>query len=258
MIRLSTGYICRGTAKSGFFLLCLIALLFAAVPSFSDSPLPGSPTTMGPFVTSFSPPGGPKPGSVSSLPAFTSLLGAPQASLPGAVLNEEQTAHFEKSVRWMKYSTIALGVNTGALLLSFIAPTAGGIVGILSLGAWSITTGYMAFGYRDLMAALDAAGSDAPSPKKAGYASIGAAAFAMGAITAIWYNNIWFGLIMLIAMVVTQIVGTAFGAMVPLLLRTLRLDPALGSSIFVTTAADVGGFFVFLGLATLLMRYLLV
>ena len=78
----------------------------------------------------------------------------------------------------------------------------------------------------------------------------------MGAITAIWYNNIWFGLIMLTAMVITQIVGTAFGAMVPLLLRTLRLDPALGSSIFVTTAADVGGFFVFLGLASLLMRHL--
>jgi hypothetical protein len=175
MIRISTGYICRGAAKSGFFLPCLFALFFAAVPSFSDSPLPGSPTATGPFVASFSLPGGPKPGRVSS----------PQASLPGAVLNEEQTAHFEKSVMWMKYSTIALGVNTGALLLSFIAPTAGGIVGILSLGAWSITTGYMAFGYRDLMAALDAAGSDAPSPKKAGYASSGAAAFAMGAISAI-------------------------------------------------------------------------
>ena len=175
MTRLSTGYICRGTAKSGFFLLCLLALFFAAVPSFSDSPPPGSPTTMGSLVTSFSLPGGPKPGSVS----------APQASLLGAALNEEQTAHFEKSVKWMKYSIIALGVNTGALLLSFIAPTAGGIVGILSLGAWSITTGYMAFGYRDLMTALDAAGSDAPSPKIPGYASIGAAAFAMGAITAI-------------------------------------------------------------------------
>ena len=79
----------------------------------------------------------------------------------------------------------------------------------------------------------------------------------MGAVTSIWYGNIWFGFIMLVAMVITQIIGTAFGAMVPLLLRTLRLDPALGSSIFVTTAADVGGFFVFLGLASLLMRHLI-
>ena len=185
MTRLSTAYVCRGTAKGGVLLLCLLPVLLAGVPSFGDSSLPGSPTAMTPFFTSFSLLDGSKPASVSTLPAFNILFGAPQTTSLGASLNEEQTAHFEKSVRWMKYSTIALGVNTGALLLSFIAPTTGGIVGILSLGAWSITTGYMAFGYRDLMAALDAAGSDAPSPKKAGYASIGAAAFAMGAISAI-------------------------------------------------------------------------
>lgn len=78
----------------------------------------------------------------------------------------------------------------------------------------------------------------------------------MGAVTAIWYGSVWFGLVMLLAMIITQVVGTAFGAMVPLLLRMFRLDPALGSSIFVTTATDVGGFFVFLGLASLLINRL--
>jgi hypothetical protein len=108
-----------------------------------------------------------------------------QASSLGAELNSAQTDHFAKAVRWMKYSIIALGVNTGALVLSFIDPFAGAIAGIISLGAWSITTGFMAWSYRDLIGSLESEGSDAPKPDMAFYTSIGAAAFAMGALTAI-------------------------------------------------------------------------
>ena len=78
----------------------------------------------------------------------------------------------------------------------------------------------------------------------------------MGTVTGLLYGNFWFGFVMFAAMLITLVIGTAFGAVVPLALRTFRLDPALGSSIFVTTAADVGGFFAFLGLATLLMKYI--
>ena len=48
-----------------------------------------------------------------------------------------------------------------------------------------------------------------------------------------------------------------FGALVLITLRKLKLDPALGSSIFVTKATDVGGFLTFLGLSTLLLHRLL-
>ena len=78
----------------------------------------------------------------------------------------------------------------------------------------------------------------------------------MGALAGVWFKNFWVGLIMFASMIINLIIAGLFGALVPLVLRTLRLDPALGSSIFVTTATDVGGFFVFLGLATLLMGHL--
>ncbi len=78
----------------------------------------------------------------------------------------------------------------------------------------------------------------------------------MGTLAGLWFKNVWVGLIMFTAMMINLVIAGLFGALVPLVLKTLRLDPALGSSIFVTTATDVGGFFVFLGLATLLMRHL--
>jgi len=46
------------------------------------------------------------------------------------------------------------------------------------------------------------------------------------------------------------------GAAVPLLLQAVRLDPALGAGVIVTTFTDVFGFFSFLGLATLFARQL--
>jgi magnesium transporter len=41
------------------------------------------------------------------------------------------------------------------------------------------------------------------------------------------------------------------GVLIPFALRALRIDPALASSIFLTTVTDVAGFFFFLGLAAL-------
>jgi magnesium transporter len=54
-------------------------------------------------------------------------------------------------------------------------------------------------------------------------------------------------------MVVAAIVGT----LVPVALRAFRIDPAIASSVIVTTFTDVCGFFSFLGLATLLLRFLM-
>ncbi|MFI3284385.1 MAG: magnesium transporter [Erysipelotrichaceae bacterium] len=53
------------------------------------------------------------------------------------------------------------------------------------------------------------------------------------------------------------IIATCFGYMVPMILTKLKIDPALASSVFVTTATDAFGFFVFLGLATLFLPYLI-
>ena len=85
--------------------------------------------------------------------------------------------------------------------------------------------------------------------------------FLVGAVMAIiayvWYKNLWLSGIIWAAMTLNLVIAGLFGSMVPIFLRKMKLDPALGSSIFVTTATDVGGFFIFLGLATVFLHRLL-
>jgi magnesium transporter len=78
----------------------------------------------------------------------------------------------------------------------------------------------------------------------------------MGCVSFLWFKNIWLSLILWMSMTVNLVIAGVFGSMVPLILRKCKLDPALGSSIFVTTATDVFGFFIFLGLSTLLLAKL--
>jgi magnesium transporter len=70
------------------------------------------------------------------------------------------------------------------------------------------------------------------------------------------YGNAFLGIIILIAMIGNLVVAGIFGFVVPVLLKKLGADPAVASSIFVTTATDVLGFFIFLGLAQLLLPLL--
>lgn len=64
------------------------------------------------------------------------------------------------------------------------------------------------------------------------------------------------GLILCAAMIINMFVAATAGTLVPLGLRAANVDPALASSVFITTLTDVFGFFSFLGLATLFLRYL--
>jgi len=61
--------------------------------------------------------------------------------------------------------------------------------------------------------------------------------------------------VMLLSMMLTSIVGAIAGAGVPYLLKTLNRDPAVGSGVLVTVITDIFGFFSFLGLATLGMKF---
>lgn len=79
----------------------------------------------------------------------------------------------------------------------------------------------------------------------------------MGGIAYAWHRNPWLSLILWMAMTANLVLAGLFGSLVPITLRKLKLDPALGSSIFVTMATDVGGFLTFLGLSTLLLHHLL-
>jgi magnesium transporter len=64
------------------------------------------------------------------------------------------------------------------------------------------------------------------------------------------------GAVLGMAMVVNLFVAATAGTLIPLGLRAANVDPALASSIFITTMTDVFGFFAYLGLATLFAQYL--
>ena len=67
------------------------------------------------------------------------------------------------------------------------------------------------------------------------------------------YENIYLGLVMTGAMILNLLLSAVMGVMIPLLLSKFGRDPAVGSSILITAMTDSGGFFIFLGLATLVL-----
>lgn len=69
-------------------------------------------------------------------------------------------------------------------------------------------------------------------------------------------GNPTLGLVLGLAMIINMFVAAAAGTLVPLGLRAANIDPALASSVFITTFTDMFGFFSFLGLATIFARYL--
>jgi magnesium transporter len=74
-------------------------------------------------------------------------------------------------------------------------------------------------------------------------------------IVGIWTGEWVMAGILFGAMIFNLVIAGVAGGVVPLVLKKLDFDPAISSSIFVTTFTDVGGFFSFLGLATLALRY---
>jgi magnesium transporter len=78
-----------------------------------------------------------------------------------------------------------------------------------------------------------------------------------GVVGLAWVGSPILALVLACAMFGNMLVAGMVGAGVPLLLRTLRQDPAVSSAVVVTTATDVAGFFLFLGLASLLIEQLI-
>ena len=73
----------------------------------------------------------------------------------------------------------------------------------------------------------------------------------LGAVAYFWFGQSQLGVVIAIAMVVNMLVAGISGILIPLALDKLDIDPAIASSVFVTTVTDVVGFFAFLGLAAL-------
>ena len=80
-------------------------------------------------------------------------------------------------------------------------------------------------------------------------------ALAMGVVAALWFPSLGMklGLVIAAAMMINLLVAGMAGAMIPLTLQRLKIDPALASGTILTTVTDVVGFFAFLGLANVFL-----
>jgi len=99
---------------------------------------------------------------------------------------------------------------------------------------------------------------------KTGWSFVGREAFAgllngllngviVALVATIFNQSPMLGLVLAIAMIVNLVIAGFFGAVIPLIMKSLGKDPAASATIFITTCTDVGGFFVFLGLAKMIL-----
>ncbi len=70
-----------------------------------------------------------------------------------------------------------------------------------------------------------------------------------GVVTWLWFGSIQIAVIIGLAMVANLVIAGLAGSTIPIFLERIGVDPAIASSVFLTTVTDVVGFFAFLGLA---------
>jgi magnesium transporter len=75
-------------------------------------------------------------------------------------------------------------------------------------------------------------------------------------VVTIFFKNLWLGIVLALAMVINMIVAALAGTLIPVALKKMKIDPAVASTVFVTTFTDIGGSLSFLGIASLLMNLL--
>ena len=79
-------------------------------------------------------------------------------------------------------------------------------------------------------------------------------AILMGAIAYFWFHDDRLGIVIAAAMIVNLLAAALAGIFIPIALNRWKFDPAVSSTVFVTTVTDVVGFFSFLGLASIWLR----
>jgi len=75
-------------------------------------------------------------------------------------------------------------------------------------------------------------------------------AIIVGVVAWFWFHTFMLGVVIALSMVTNLFMAGFFGAIIPLFLKKMDIDPAIGSTVVLTTVTDVVGFFSFLGLAT--------
>ena len=78
-------------------------------------------------------------------------------------------------------------------------------------------------------------------------------AVVVAAVAAAWFSDLWLGVVIGFAIVINLFIAAFSGAIIPLILRRMNIDPALAGGVVLTTVTDVVGFIAFLGLATVFL-----
>ena len=78
-------------------------------------------------------------------------------------------------------------------------------------------------------------------------------AITAGVISWFWFGQVEIAVIMGMAMLANLVIAGLTGTLIPLALERFGIDPAIASSVFITTVTDVVGFLTFLGLAALFL-----
>jgi magnesium transporter len=133
--------------------------------------------------------------------------------------------------------------------LAIFLPVVAGVGGNGGIQTLTVITRSIALGEIEFSSGLRAIGKEF----WVGLVTGSVAGALAGLLAFLWQGNPTLGLVLLLAVVITMAAASLLGAAVPLLLKSLGLDPALGSGILVTFFTDALGFFSFLGIATLLL-----
>ena len=75
----------------------------------------------------------------------------------------------------------------------------------------------------------------------------------VASLSIIWFQNFAIGMVIAFALVVNLLSGAFAGAVIPVVLRHIGIDPAIAGGVVLTTVTDVVGIIAFLGLATLVL-----
>ena len=78
-------------------------------------------------------------------------------------------------------------------------------------------------------------------------------AIILGILSSLWFSNTALGIVLAVAMILNMVTAGFSGIIIPLFLNKVGVEPALASSVFVTTVTDVVGFLTFLGLAAVFL-----
>ena len=71
-----------------------------------------------------------------------------------------------------------------------------------------------------------------------------------------WHGNLYLSLVVAVAMIIAITIATSMGTLAPAFFRKMKIDPAVASGPFVTTANDITGILIYLGVATILLKLL--